>query len=428
MGDFFAGSVNSHRRTKSTTSRSSTYTQTTSTGDSSLMKFSQRSNSTASAATTVDDDASFFTRSPKRKLLKRGVSPAGSGSENEKGKGRSLSRSLSRAGSRSRSTSRDRYSDYSDGEAEYDPPGFEARNRNVSDYELAKQLELARRNSKNQSERAVPASLEKPLPEPTIYEGSLLSGFDWICGVLMSSNIEDRSNPPTRPASRASRDSNSQCTINANNVESPPRHSRSLSRTSTERHPRGPRTPSPLPPKSPRMMPTIPLVLEDKASLMASSLPELSHVRATPRYTGIPRSKRQPFFPTGNTGASSQPAGSTTPGPSTIEPLSIRKKTSVHAVATAPSSPTPRKHTVRTSPLSRTTARIASPRRVSPQVRSMKSASLSSSSSTGMDDLEQALHLSKTTKADVSIVLFCFHSLHSLILDRSNLLTVPSSE
>lgn len=169
MGDFFAGSVNSRRRTKSTASRSSMYTQTTTTtGDGSLTRFSRRSNSTATAATTVsvmDDDSSFYARpsSRSRTVLKKGKSPGPTTPESERA---SPSRSLSRSSSvaRSRSASRERGSDYSDVEEDI-------RDMDSSEWDLAMQLALARKNSQNQHGKSVvPTPLERP-SEATIYEG-----------------------------------------------------------------------------------------------------------------------------------------------------------------------------------------------------------------------------------------------------------------
>lgn len=163
MGDFFAGSINSRGRTKSTTSRSSTYTQTTNTGDSSLLKFS-RSNSTTSAATTVEDDVSFFSQPQKGRVLKRGVSPAGSLSGNEISR-----RSSPSLHSPSRSRSRDR-GHINDEDGEEDCSLRNIRELNASDHDLALQLALARRNSKNQYERDIAKPSEGPT-EPIIYEG-----------------------------------------------------------------------------------------------------------------------------------------------------------------------------------------------------------------------------------------------------------------
>lgn len=171
MGDFFGGSINGHKRTKSTTSRGSMYTQSTSTGDGSLTKFSHRSNSTA-ATSVMDDDSSFFSSrsSRSKKLLKRGKSPGGSTSDSDRSPSR-LAQSFSF--SRSRSPSRERHTDYSDVEEDDDGTVLaKTKELDSSEWDLAMQLELARRNSKNQHGKQVPSlPIEAPV-EATIYEGS----------------------------------------------------------------------------------------------------------------------------------------------------------------------------------------------------------------------------------------------------------------
>lgn len=169
MGDFFGGSINGHKRTKSTTSRSSMYTQTTSTGDGSLTRFSHRSNSTATAATSImDDDSSFFgSRSSRSKKLSR-KSPGGSTSDSERA---SPTRRLARSFSFSRSRSPSRERDYSGTEDDDSTILAKPKDLDASERDLAMQLELARRNSKNQQGKEIPSlPLEVPV-EPTIYEG-----------------------------------------------------------------------------------------------------------------------------------------------------------------------------------------------------------------------------------------------------------------
>ncbi|KAL0573970.1 hypothetical protein V5O48_007985 [Marasmius crinis-equi] len=378
MGDFFSGSINSHRRTKSTASRSSMYTQTTGTADSSF-KFSHRSNSTA--ATTVsggDDDASFLSTqsSTKRKQRERALS------ETEGSFVRSPSKSLGR----SRSASVDGGSEWSDVHDDDDDDMFEdVPELDASDQDLALQLELARRNSKNQNDRQVPTYSQPPQEIP-IYE-------------------EDPP-PPVRPASRAStaQDSSSQCTITGATLHSPPRTSRSLSRdTASERRPLGPRSPSPLPPsRSPR--PLSPLELtsmdgdeDDVFRVIEEELPKTPVAASRP--TGIPRSKRQNFHHVEH--VDSTPRGSTHSGAAVpIEPLSIKKKTSVRSGTGVGESPLPRR-TGRTS-LSRSPAKWSSPRRVSPQIKLAKIAGMSSVPTTQvLGEVENILHLAQTTKEDV---------------------------
>lgn len=176
MGDFFSGSINGHRRhrSRSTTSRSSTYTQTTTTADS--MKFSHRSNSTVTAATTMstmDDDSSFFASRSSRgkKSSKRSKSSVDPTSDSERE--RSPNVSLSRSRSQSWSSSRGPHPDYSDTEDDNNTVLAKTKEIGSSDYNLAMQLELARQNSLNQhGKRVVPMQLDGPV-EATIYEGEL---------------------------------------------------------------------------------------------------------------------------------------------------------------------------------------------------------------------------------------------------------------
>ena len=173
--DFFTGSINGHRKGKSSTvSRSSTYTQTTSTcGDGSLAKFSSRSNSTAPTTVySIDEDMSFFasksSKAGPRKLFSRARSPATSVSTAESE--RDSSRPVSRAGSLT-VPSQEMGPEYSDFEDEDGTIQDKIRDIDTSDYNLAMQLELARQNSLNQP--AKPGlSLSIPVEE-TIYEGLL---------------------------------------------------------------------------------------------------------------------------------------------------------------------------------------------------------------------------------------------------------------
>ena len=65
-GDVFGGSINGHKRSKSSVSRSSTIPRP---GESSIIKFSHRSNSTATAATSMSamNDDVFFASKPVSK-------------------------------------------------------------------------------------------------------------------------------------------------------------------------------------------------------------------------------------------------------------------------------------------------------------------------------------------------------------------------
>ena len=178
MGDFFGGSVNVHKRSKSTiSSGSSMYTQTTGTGDS-LTRFSHRSNSTATAATTIStmDEGSVNASkiSKPRKLLKRGKSPGRSDGEIDRtSPSRPSSRSGRSTGSGSRSQSVEREIDYSDDE---DSNDTFMRKVDPSELDLRMRLELARRNSSQHGKKLPPLTFEKPVEE-TIYEGWCLVRF-----------------------------------------------------------------------------------------------------------------------------------------------------------------------------------------------------------------------------------------------------------
>ncbi|KAJ7129503.1 hypothetical protein C8R44DRAFT_79844 [Mycena epipterygia] len=372
MGDFFGGSVNSHRRTKSTASRSSMYTQTTTTGDGSLTKFSHRSNSTATTAMSVEDDSSFrsSSRSRSRNVLRKSRSPGGTPEPESRPPSRSMSRPGSRSGSRS--TSRDREPDYSDIEDDDGTIMDHVRDMDATERDLALQLALARKNSKNQHGKPLShIPLQNP-SEQTIYEDE----------------------PPRRPLSRASRDTNTRSSQPDSNTNPTIGSSRSQS---SERRPLGPRSPSPLPPtKSSHMeastteLPSMDdeLALENAARLLRS---------APVRATGIPRSKRQPFFPAGNIDATPKPAVTNAPTPSGVEPLSIKKKTSVRTEAST-TAETSRKPQSRNSPLSRART-VGSPRKVSPQVRSARAASMRSPAK--HEPPQRLEQLSKMTKEDV---------------------------
>ncbi|KAJ3859197.1 hypothetical protein EV359DRAFT_51220 [Lentinula novae-zelandiae] len=375
MGDFFAGSVSSRKRTKSTASRSSTYTQTTSTGESSITKFSSsRSNTMSTIATTVDNGSLASTRS--RTKNDRGRSP-GPFSDADDSFSRSLSRSLSRSisrASKSRSVSRDRESDFTDTD---DDEQIQILDR--SDNDIDAQLALARRNSKSQNDRQVPVRSSQPSTAP-IYE------------------VEELLHP-ARPASRAStaRDSTSQCTITED-----PRSPRSLSRHSSDRRPMGPRSPSPLPPpRSPRPtsppLPEIPSI-DDELAVEISDI-----VQPTPTKSGIPRSKRQIFHPVNNIDSTPKPhTNGMARASSSVEPLSIKKKTSVRNAIDLTDTPVTGRKSGRNS-LSRTPARsvTSSPRRVSPQIRLGKVAGPSISSPHMVHDLDKIVSLARTTKEDV---------------------------
>jgi hypothetical protein len=216
-------------------------------------------------------------------------------------------------------------------------------------------------------------------------------------------------NPPEpfRPSSRASGSVLSQRSTTPTNLLLPPSVSsltevselpESTSRkVSGSSRPRGPRSPSPLPP-SPRASPGPDPDFETLDSALETTLHNLNHPPVTPpkSVSPLPRSRRQPFEPTGNTEAAARiiPHGvQKTPG--TIEPLSIKKKFSLRN-STAESSPS-RKAQLRTPPNIR--GRIVSPRRVSPVVRQKKTAASSGSQEDA--DIPKLLRLAESVKDEV---------------------------
>jgi hypothetical protein len=111
----------------------------------------------------------------------------------------------------------------------------------------------------------------------------------------------------------------------------------------------------------------------------------------------LPRSRRQPFEPTGNTDAAPRVIShSPQKAPSTIEPLSIKKKTSLRN--STGESPPGRKPHVRTP--SNIRGRVVSPRRVSPVVRQKKTAA--STSSREAMDVPKLLKLVESMKDEVT--------------------------
>ena len=196
-------------------------------------------------------------------------------------------------------------------------------------------------------------------------------------------------------------------------MDSPPGHSRSISQHSHERRPLGPRTPSPLPPsKSPIQLPVeLPVdhspVDDDPPHEAVPSPSRPSTI--PPRHQGapsaIPRSKRQPFFPPSNSEPTPKTTGVLPPTASnTIEPLSIKKKSSVRVANGG--SPTPvRKTYARNSPLARHSARVMTSRKVSPQLGKRKLGAISLNSAHQNEIAEKMLEICRATADDVSNII-----------------------
>ena len=421
--------MNSSRRTKST--RSSVYT------DGSLARFS-RSNSTATAATTISDGDSLSRSrttkpgSSKQKLIKR-KSPAPINPEDALSP---LSHSRTRS-EPARALSVDRELADDDGEYLGKIPAPDFDKSGVSDdseWALSQNLELARRNSKTQGQliSRQKSFLEEPIEE-TIYEGARTAyrtscRTDEFCVLeeppaslrsssrasskrtysqrsntsrtTTSSTTQRPSSPPSRPHSRAT------------SIASDGRHSRSASLHSSERRPLGPRSPSPLPPKTPTIMPDLALPPTDLELALDSAIIDLTNAPVTPTRkssaSSIPRSKRQPFEPTGNTDATPKAVPPASGIPRPVEPLAIKKKTSVR------SSPGQgRKPSLRNSPLSKPVGKGMSPKRASPRVsriaQPVKTTPVPATPLPAVveqafknDDLDKLIRLAESTKIDVS--------------------------
>lgn len=185
-------------------------------------------------------------------------------------------------------------------------------------------------------------------------------------------------------------------------------HSRShsVSSQSTERRPMGPRSPSPLPPRTPypssssTSLPSMDEELSQESTMDSHNLfaPPSRHHSGS---SGIPRSVRQPFVYAPY--ALSTPKGTPTTATNPVEPLSIKKKSSIRSNATVTSPG--RKTYVRASPLTRHPGRLStgSPRRISSQTRRNKPITASLPSNF-FDPSENLLRLSESAKDDVGLL------------------------
>ena len=406
-GDIFGGSINGSRRSKSSVSRSSVSAPSS---DGSFTRFSQRSSSTLTAATSIssmDDDTRNGTRSSRSKsrtgrFLGRSRSPKGSGSEPES----SPKRPISRTGSFSSSFSREQSPAVDE---EYDARDVVADRRHMdeSEWDLTMRLELARRNSQNQHSKGTvePPPWDGPVEE-TIYEGCHC--LPSRSPVLIDLVFTDTPPEPFRPSSRASGSCLSQLSTTPTNHSLPLPPSdldepseRVTPRNASGSRPRGPRSPSPLPSSS-RVSQELDYANVDSA--LETTLLDLNPAPVTPpkSVSPLPRSRRQPFEPTGNTETASKLIShGIQKAPSIVEPLVIKKKDSLRNSSTGESPPN-RKAYPRTPPNIR--GRIVSPRRISPMVRHQRKTAASSSRSPQKDiDLPRLLRLVESTKDEVSV-------------------------
>ena len=171
---FGSGTGNSHHRSRSTASRSSSQSRTTS---DSLLKSSHRTNSTT--LTAPDEDGVRPSRAPSpsggpRKLLKRGKSPGPAASTT------TVASSSDREVPRPRPVSALEMRDL---QQDKEHPSLTRSHLDTSEWDLAQRLELARRNSQNQAAteptRRERAKAERePALEETIYEGEKIVVFD----------------------------------------------------------------------------------------------------------------------------------------------------------------------------------------------------------------------------------------------------------
>ncbi|OCH94313.1 hypothetical protein OBBRIDRAFT_789447 [Obba rivulosa] len=382
--ELFGASVNGHRRAKTTSSasRSSTVT-TTATTDGSLSRLSHgRSNSSYTTANTVssrDDDflSSMSSRrsrslSRTKKLVKKGKSPASEveGTESDASPKRTKSMLP-------RPSTFDPEFKADDGDvSEWDDDDQRLSQRHEgmdeSERDLAMRLELARRNSRNQhgKQQYISFPTREPLEETILEEEPKTTRPFFrdrksreLPKLPPEARLEHLMTPHTGPDEP----------LQAPSPDVSQRRPRSPSCPS-ERRPVGPRTPSPMPPST-------------SPQLAAESFDEVDHVQDVPLESGysspvtpsrqsiLPRSKRQPFDILGNTDAT--PKSSVNEAPSSrplsqIEPLLIRKKTSIRRNGNS-SLMVERKgsNSPRTSP-TRKTVQGGSPRKASGQNRSSR--------------------------------------------------------
>ena len=160
------------------------------------------------------------------------------------------------------------------------------------------------------------------------------------------------------------------------------------------------------------MMPDLALPPNDLELALDSAITDLTNIPVTPTRkssaSSIPRSKRQPFEPTGNTDATPKAVPPTSGIPRPVEPLAIKKRNSVR------SSPGQgRKPSVRGSPLSKPVGKGVSPKRMSPRVskiaQPVKTTPVSATPLPAVveqafknDDLDRLIKLAESTKIDVS--------------------------
>ncbi|KAI0832749.1 hypothetical protein BC628DRAFT_1407153 [Trametes gibbosa] len=452
VGDFFAGSMNSHRRSRTTTADSRTSTLTSNgTAGSSIGRFSRTSGTTAGTSVNEDDSppvsSGSFSKGPSatrtrslsrgaRKLVKRAKSPFGADAASEPESPARLKESAKKnsySRRRSMSTSQaDVLEAEAEAEADEDSEWEAAARGSVraqmrkmghmdeSERDLTMRLELARQNSQNQHGREISTpAMEAPLEE-TIYEDEPPSSLRPLSRASRSlpkipQEVESlRSGTPTlrAPSPLPSRPTSPDS-----------RTGRSLSRNSSdrsERRPLGPRSPSPLPSQSPITLPASlsSVEAELETTLVNVTLPVTpSRPLPSTSTTPIPRSKRQPFEPVHafNHEVTVTPRAAVeepVKAPSSVAPLFVtKKKNSIRSNASAvlsagsPGSGRRGSGSRRVSPLGKGAFAGGSPRRVSLQ-RARKLPSLLESLDAVTDnkdapEVDRLVRLAETTKEDI---------------------------
>jgi len=160
------------------------------------------------------------------------------------------------------------------------------------------------------------------------------------------------------------------------------------------------------------MVPDLTLPSTDLELALDSAITDMTNLPVTPTRkistSSIPRSKRQPFEPMGNTDATPKAVPQVSGIPRPVEPLAIKKKTSVR------SSPGQgRKSSIKNSPLSKPVGKGTSPKRASPRVSKIaQPAKTNPVPATPLpavvehafknDDLDKLIKLAESTKIDVS--------------------------
>ncbi|CAL1700184.1 unnamed protein product [Somion occarium] len=380
-GDIFGGSINNHRRTKTMASRSSALTtNSSSSGDSgSLSRFSRtRSNSTATSVSMGDDDDRSLgtgstngkgrprSMSRAKKLIKRPKSPGALSEPEVPSPGRSSSSRISRTQSESGHgmPNGDNYrrsgSVSTEGESEEEDDGDDDGERYMgrfgdhsgaldeSERDLAARLELARRNSRNQHETTAGTLQLEGSVEGTIYEDDLLRSPSRQLRDLpdLPNDAESQHSTirPDRPPSRGSHNSHTESVDTASTYRP---SSRPMMRQSLDdRRPHGPRSPSPLPPTSPRLSSSTNLPPLDTDFTHGEdtlvNVQDTPNTPVTPRrnramslddHLSIPRTRRSfaPMSMSNTTDATPRPFKAAVDdiskgGQDSVEPLSIKKK------------------------------------------------------------------------------------------------------